>query len=427
VKAHPIADIFPRMSAEDQVRLAHDIAERGLLEDIWTFEGQILDGRHRYAACVEAKVTPRFRAFEGTHDEAMAMSMSLNLARRHMTSDQRSALGAKIKKYEGKRAQERMCAGVALDPPEKVPEGSGDARDIAAAATGTNAKYVDQAEKISRDAPDVFERMEAGAYGSHAAAKKVAALEPELRERVHEAMDRGDSVKQAMRTAYDKDAWSTPAWVLDGAREIMGSIDTDPATNPFAMTRVGAEHSFTIEDDGLAQHWHGNVWLNPPYSNVMPWAEKLGVEFFDGRATQAMVLTNTVSSSDWYHELLAMADSISWPRGRIEFDHATGHKGSSNANAQTLFYMGDNWEAFETWCEAQGWHVTSPRARRDAALALEAMSQELQQRRALTSDPSTKSAAAKAAYRALSMRLHPDQGGDPEAFAHLTTLYEAIP
>lgn len=31
---------------------------------------------------------------------------------------------------------------------------------------------------------------------------------------------------------------------------------------------------YTKRQDGLKQPWHGNVWLNPPYDNIGPWAAK---------------------------------------------------------------------------------------------------------------------------------------------------------
>lgn len=58
----------------------------------------------------------------------------------------------------------------------------------------------------------------------------------------------------------------TPIRVIEMARTVMGSIDTDPATSELANTRVQAPYIFTREDgeETFIQHWHGNVFLNPP-------------------------------------------------------------------------------------------------------------------------------------------------------------------
>ena len=44
----------------------------GLLEDIVTHEGKILDGWHRYLACLAKRVTPCFRPYAGECGSALA-------------------------------------------------------------------------------------------------------------------------------------------------------------------------------------------------------------------------------------------------------------------------------------------------------------------------------------------------------------------
>lgn len=49
---------------------------------------------------------------------------------------------------------------------------------------------------------------------------------------------------------------------------------------PFTLDVAAAPHNakaptfYTLEDDGLTQPWTGNVWCNPPYSNLAAWVEK---------------------------------------------------------------------------------------------------------------------------------------------------------
>lgn len=66
------------------------------------------------------------------------------------------------------------------------------------------------------------------------------------------------------------DSWITPKNIIDA----LGPFDLDPCQctpQPWPC----AKNAYTIADDGLNKDWYGRVWLNPPYSNVWDWMEKL--------------------------------------------------------------------------------------------------------------------------------------------------------
>ncbi|MFM7854142.1 MAG: DNA N-6-adenine-methyltransferase, partial [Flammeovirgaceae bacterium] len=60
--------------------------------------------------------------------------------------------------------------------------------------------------------------------------------------------------------------WYTPADIVNKARLVLGSIDTDPASNIIAQQVVLADKYYTSETNGLDKDWCGSVWMNPPYS-----------------------------------------------------------------------------------------------------------------------------------------------------------------
>jgi phage N-6-adenine-methyltransferase len=67
------------------------------------------------------------------------------------------------------------------------------------------------------------------------------------------------------------DDYYTPAWIFDA----LGlHFDLDVASPPGGPPFVPCDQYYTQEDDGLAQPWHGRVWMNPPYSKPSPWVEK---------------------------------------------------------------------------------------------------------------------------------------------------------
>lgn len=75
-------------------------------------------------------------------------------------------------------------------------------------------------------------------------------------------------VEQAELTSDD---YYTPAWVF----ERMGiEFDLDVCAPPGGGPFVPTARYFTKADDGLAQEWHGRVWMNPPYSDATPWVRR---------------------------------------------------------------------------------------------------------------------------------------------------------
>ena len=58
--AHPICLLIPPADEDELQDLTDDIRAHGLIDPIVLFEGMILDGRNRSAACERAGVAPRY-------------------------------------------------------------------------------------------------------------------------------------------------------------------------------------------------------------------------------------------------------------------------------------------------------------------------------------------------------------------------------
>lgn len=94
---HKLSSIVPgEMSSDEYKALCTSIKEDGLQNAIVVYEGQILDGRHRYQACKELGIKPTFTEFKGDTKQATALVLDNNLHRRTLNSMQKALVAARM-------------------------------------------------------------------------------------------------------------------------------------------------------------------------------------------------------------------------------------------------------------------------------------------------------------------------------------------
>lgn len=149
--------------------------------------------------------------------------------------------------------------------------------------------------------------------------------------------------------------WYTPQEFVDAAREALGGIDLDPASNDTAQAWIKAKRYFTAKDDGLTQRWQGRVWLNPPYKQPLidQFVSKLVAEVRAKRVTSAILLTNDCTDTAWFHEAASAAAAICFPAGRIKFVNPRGETGSPT-QGQAFSYFGPDVDRFTEVFRAVG-------------------------------------------------------------------------
>lgn len=197
-------NIFPPAKPEDFERLKQSIRDNGFDPElpVTVYQGGVLDGWNRYTACVELGVQPTFRTFEGTDEEALALVMKTN-TRRNLSSGQWATIAVEAEEIVGRiraAAEAREKAGKA-DPGGKFLQGSqveGKSAHQIGVAFNTNQKYVNQAARIQKAAPEMFEKVKAGQMSMQDATRVVRAIptEPWLddeRER-QQAVESGEAV-----------------------------------------------------------------------------------------------------------------------------------------------------------------------------------------------------------------------------------------
>jgi len=156
---HPAAAIFDLLEDEALDSLAESIREHGLKQKIKILDGQIIDGRNRYRACLLAGVTPAYDEISLVNGELPADYVyAVNDKRRHLDHDARSLAGSRYKTQAAYEAKERQKAALAkgnktqgkkstIVAPE--PQSSpGRARDVAGAKFGVGGKSIDAAEHV---------------------------------------------------------------------------------------------------------------------------------------------------------------------------------------------------------------------------------------------------------------------------------------
>jgi len=200
---HPAASLFPMMGEVALRELAEDIKANGQIEPIWTYEGQILDGRNRYLACGMAGVEPRMQEYNGT-GSPVAFVLSINLHRRHLTPEQKAAVALDAMPLFAAEAERRMLAG-RPDPGHESLPGSGERRRDnskraavqAAKAAGAGINAVQQLNSIKTKAPEVVEQVKQGRM-KIGEAKQAAALPDAERAEAVERIKQGEKARNVL-------------------------------------------------------------------------------------------------------------------------------------------------------------------------------------------------------------------------------------
>ena len=149
--------------------------------------------------------------------------------------------------------------------------------------------------------------------------------------------------------------WYTPKQYIASARKVMGAIDLDPASSKEAQKIVKETKYYDINVNGLTKEWKGNIWLNPPYSNVKLFVDKLLDSTFD----QAIVLVNNATETEWFARLAERASAMVFHTGRIRFatPETEGEGTTPCMQGQVFVYFGPTTEKFLEEFSQHGWGV----------------------------------------------------------------------
>ena len=159
LQMHPIVEAFPKMSADEFEGLKASIKDNGQLEPIRVWDGQIIDGRHRYLAAQELGLEPITINVDCDEAQAQLMAVSLNANRRNLTTSQRAGVALAL---FGDKMATRTDAGAmgAASRDGRAPDFGGKLTvQEVAAAVGVSASTIESVKAMVREDPDNLQRL----------------------------------------------------------------------------------------------------------------------------------------------------------------------------------------------------------------------------------------------------------------------------
>lgn len=115
----------------------------------------------------------------------------------------------------------------------------------------------------------------------------------------------------------DSDLWSTPDSLFKELNLIFQyNLDASAIQSNAKCLRY-----WSPLDNGLKQKWEGNVWLNPPYSNVSLWIKKASEESIDN-ANLITCLVPSRTDTKWFQSYGILAKYILFIKGRLKFGNS---------------------------------------------------------------------------------------------------------
>lgn len=269
-KIHPAAAAYPMLSEDDLRALAADIAANGLLHPIVVDEsGAVIDGRNRLAACELAGIEPTFVIHDG---DPVTLVLSANSHRRNITQGQRAMSGwlavNDLQHDDGFVATRvgvsrpmilwaRTVAEYAPGRVDDVIHGRAALRDVYEEARRVRDER-DADERALDALPDDLAvlvrsgvRTLVDAQAEADLRDRVADLDDDLAERVHDGALAIDSAEESMRqrVANIRDSRERAVAALRLLRNLAGNPLPDPYLHGYGNARHGKVTA--LEDDDL--------------------------------------------------------------------------------------------------------------------------------------------------------------------------------
>jgi hypothetical protein len=199
-EVHELALVIPEMREDEFEELKADIKAHGIRDQIVTYEGKILDGRHRARVLDELGKShdpDYFSEYDPNVDgkSPQAFVLSCNLKRRHLSKGQLAAFAAEmddltpmpsaaeIEKAQREAALEAKglppkAGDIFSELPKKPSSKTSKIVQQKADALQVNPYYIEQAAALKKKSPALFEEVKSGSITLPEAIRRLTAAPP---------------------------------------------------------------------------------------------------------------------------------------------------------------------------------------------------------------------------------------------------------
>jgi ParB family chromosome partitioning protein len=304
----------------------------------------LIDGHNRHAICTRHGI--EFETVEmefADRDSAEIWVIDNQTGRRNIALIDKVPLLERKREIVARKANDRQGTRTDLG---NIVENLPRSRETLAAEIGVSGKTYDALRTVSAEGTDELKQAVRDKRVGASTAAEIAHLPPATQREIAILPTRKAIVEEVKRHVHvaqnsGENEWYTPPQFIQSARAVMGGIDLDPASSEIANRTVGASKFFTKDDDGLAQKWGGNVWMNPPYAQPLmsQFAEAISSKYEEQEFTQGIVLVNNATETQWFQRMASVASAVCFPKSRIRFLDPQGNPGAP-LQGQAIIYFG---------------------------------------------------------------------------------------
>lgn len=280
LKAHELADEFPRITDVEFDELVASIKAEGVRERIVIHDGLILDGRNRYAAAEKAGLdeqdVPRRMFNPATEGSPESFVLDTNIHRRHLTKSQ---IGFIVQRFAVRGEGRPNCAPGAQLPPS--------AAEIAE-QHGISRRTLVQAKKVDREGSDELKAAVRDGKLELKTAEKLATRPKEEQDAaIKEAEDTGKQLKNVAAVHVKRAMHESVA---------QGNRLADPDGVQYDVCIADPPWKYENEDvNGAASKHYPNMTIR----QICEWSPVAGVETRDLFAKNAVLFLWTTVNNVW--------------------------------------------------------------------------------------------------------------------------------